>query len=115
MALKRGPLVYAIEEPDHPGEDFRRLRVPAGISAEDVSVVPEPDLLGGTVTLRTPGLRAPNGERPLYAPADSDSPAAEAVNLKAVPYFAWDNRDHHAQMAIWLPRHRGPIGESSSA
>lgn len=115
VALKRGPLVYAIEEPDHPGEDFRRLRVPAGISAADVSVVPESDLLGGTVTLRAPGLRAPNGARPLYAPADSDSPAAEAVDLKAVPYFAWDNRDRHAQMAIWLPRHRGPVGEGSSA
>ena len=107
VALKRGPLVYAIEEPDHPGEDFRRLRVPPDISAADVNVVPEPDLLGGMVTLTAPGLRAPNGERPLYAPADSDSGAADAIDLKAVPYFAWDNRDHQAQMAIWLPRHRG--------
>ena len=107
VALKRGPLVYAIEEPDHPGEDFRRLRVPAGISVDDLQVIPEPELLGGVVTLRAPGLRAPNGERALYSATDHDPGPAEPIDLKAVPYFAWDNRGQPAQMAIWLPRHRG--------
>ena len=107
VALKRGPLVYAIEEPDHPGEDFRRLRVPAGICADDLKVEPEPELLGGVTTLRAPGLRAPNGERALYAPAGAGPGPADPIDLKAVPYFAWDNRAQPAQMAIWLPRHRG--------
>ncbi|WP_027170111.1 hypothetical protein [Mesorhizobium sp. WSM3224] len=53
---------------------------------------PEPNLLGGLVTLSAIGSRAgaENWGRDLYR---SEPPATEEKKLKAVPYFAWDNRD----------------------
>jgi hypothetical protein len=57
-------------------------------------------LLGGVVTV-TGEARAASEEqwrRSLYQPA----PPARHVALKAIPYYAWDNRQAGA-MKVWLP------------
>ncbi|MGN9909851.1 glycoside hydrolase family 127 protein [Phytohabitans sp. LJ34] len=75
VAVARGPLVYAIEQPDQPeGVTLEDIRLDAGapIRAEN-----RPELLGGVTVLRT-------GDTTL------------------IPYFAWANRGPHA-MRVWIP------------
>jgi len=74
LALERGPLVYAVEEIDHP-DSFDQLRLDP---ERNFSVKEEPTLLGGIHTL-------------------SDG------QLKAIPYYVWSNRGI-GKMKVWLPR-----------
>ncbi|MEJ3748808.1 beta-L-arabinofuranosidase domain-containing protein [Actinomycetes bacterium KLBMP 9797] len=76
VAVARGPLVYAIEQPDQPAggtlEDIR-FDVAAPVRHEH-----RPGLLGGVTVLHAPGATL-------------------------IPYFAWANRGPHA-MRVWIPR-----------
>lgn len=75
VAVARGPLVYAIEQPDQP----------PGVTLEDIRVDPgapvradhRPDLLGGVTVLHS-------------------------GDIMLIPYFAWANRGFHA-MRVWIP------------
>jgi hypothetical protein len=99
----RGPLLYCVEQADHPDLDPRDLVVSAGPTP---SVSFEPDLLGGVTALivRAEAVAPePAWENRLYRTV-SDHPEdlrAEAVELKAVPYYAWANREPGA-MHVWL-------------
>ncbi len=84
-ALERGPLVYALEEPDQQrGVVVDDLRVDgrAGFRAEH-----RPDLLGGVTVIRFPARQA-----------GSSVP----VTATAIPYYAWANRGA-PPMRVWLP------------
>lgn len=75
VAVARGPLVYAIEQPDQPeGVTLEDIRVDAGVP---IRAEHRPELLGGVTVLRT-------GDTTL------------------IPYFAWANRGPHA-MRVWIP------------
>ncbi|WP_022881921.1 glycoside hydrolase family 127 protein [Gryllotalpicola ginsengisoli] len=84
VAVRRGPLVYAIEQADQPD----------GVVLDDLRVDPDanyaaqhrPDLLGGVTTLSFPAV-GPDGQR---------------VQLTAIPYFAWANRGI-GPMRVWIP------------
>ncbi len=108
VALKRGPVVYAIEGSDNPGINLRQLRLPAGLASGEVEIEHREELLGGVVTLEAPALVANSDGAFLYRPADAPRPDPDPTRLKAIPYFAWDNRDAAVQMAVWMPRHRPP-------
>jgi DUF1680 family protein len=103
VALMRGPLLYCVEQTDQPGLDPRDLVVPVG---PEPSVRFEPGLLGGVTALT---VRAevvapqPAWESRLYRTANTlpDDRRAETVKLKAVPYYAWANREP-AAMRVWL-------------
>ena len=103
VALMRGPLLYCVEQTDQPGLDPRDLVVPVG---PEPSVCFEPGLLGGVTALT---VRAevvapqPAWESRLYRTANAlpDDRRAETVKLKAVPYYAWANREP-AAMRVWL-------------
>ncbi|HTE17678.1 MAG TPA: beta-L-arabinofuranosidase domain-containing protein [Armatimonadota bacterium] len=101
VALRRGPLVYCIEQTDLHGVDPRDVVLPAG---SELSAAWEPDLLGGIVTLRGPATArdhaaAWNGD--LYR-TDAEAPPAErAIELTAIPYYAWANREPGG-MAVWI-------------
>ncbi len=71
-SLERGPLVYAIEEMDNPG-DFDAIQLDPGATFE---VQEAPDLLGGIYTIS-------NGE------------------FTAIPYYSWSNRGI-GKMKVWL-------------
>jgi len=100
VALKRGPLVYCVEDADHdaPVESL-------AVSAD--SFAPEPDrdagVLDGVTTLRGEGTAAGLDEwsEGLYRPVDEVERAETAV--VAVPYYAWDNREE-GSMTVWIPR-----------
>ena len=102
-ALRRGPLIYCVEEADNSGGSVQTLTLP-----RDAAIEPErrEDLLGGIVTLTTTAKRllsAPNS--PLYAPSP---PALQDVMLTALPYFLWANREA-GSMQIWLAESVDPV------
>ncbi|MBM2713038.1 glycoside hydrolase family 127 protein [Mesorhizobium caraganae] len=96
VALARGPLIYCVEETDNAGQ-LHRITLPR---TAEIEAHPEPNLLGGVVTLSAIGSRAEaeNWGTALYR---TEAPAVEQAKLKAVPYYAWDNRDP-GEMVVWL-------------
>lgn len=101
VALRRGPLVYCVEETDL-GFDPRDLLLPA---EGELAAHWEPELLGGVVVLRGPALAADHGGAwggALYQKAGATPvPLVREATLTAVPYFAWANRQPGG-MAVWL-------------
>ncbi len=88
VALERGPLVYCLESADlGAGTELEAVEV---ASAGPVSTVPRPDIGSDVVGLTATG-RAAGG-----AP----------IEIKAIPYFVWANRDVNG-MRVWIPRETG--------
>ena len=103
VAIERGPLVYCLEQADHPGGGLDDLVLDTGgpLTAKE-----RPDLLGGIVTVCATGHRRTipeTGWWPYAAadPTDSQAPGAP-LELTAVPYYAWANRTTGG-MRVWLP------------
>jgi DUF1680 family protein len=99
-AVKRGPIVYCLEEADLPaGISFDSVRLPRDARW---TVRHDPSLLGGITVLETEG-RATAGEFPanrLYA--DLRSGESKPVTLRLIPYYAWNNRGE-SRMSVWVP------------
>jgi DUF1680 family protein len=103
VALARGPLLYCVEQTDNPGLDPRDLILPA---TPEPSASFDPELLDGVVALTIPAeVLAPDEawETRLYrtVSAHPDDRRAEALEVTAVPYYAWANREPGA-MRVWL-------------
>lgn len=77
VSLEYGPVVYAVEAVDNPG-DFERISVS---TEERFQIQWNPALLDGVNVLEASG---PSG------------------NFKAIPYYAWSNRGV-GKMKVWLP------------
>lgn len=97
VAVKKGPMVYCLEEIDN-GANL------AGIFV-DTSQTPletwESGLLGGVVSISLRGNRLvekPRQKRELYG---RERPQFVAVTLKAVPYARWCNRTP-GEMTVWM-------------
>ncbi|MFK7850270.1 MAG: glycoside hydrolase family 127 protein [Akkermansiaceae bacterium] len=84
VALMRGPVVYCLEGTDHPGIDLSKLTL---LRDSDLKAEHRPDLLGGVTVLTGQAI-------------DADG---EAVELTAVPYYAWANREK-GQMTVWIDK-----------
>ncbi|GAA1156821.1 glycoside hydrolase family 127 protein [Kribbella jejuensis] len=97
VALERGPLVYAVEQEDN-AANVDDLHLLPGAPIAEAS-----ELLDGVTVLRAQG-RAGTGHRPgwSFVPEAGDS-VGEEVEVVAVPYYAWANREIGA-MRVWLPR-----------
>ena len=96
VALRRGPVVYCVEETDLGGEP-QRLRLPA---TSEISARYDAGLLGGAAVLEGTALEAEDAgwENALYR---TEPPALKKRPFKAIPYHLWANREAGA-MAIWL-------------
>ena len=97
VAIVKGPLVYCLEETDNGGN------LPAIFvsTAQELQEQYEEELLGGVTTIQLRGRRMDESawdEEKLYA---ETSPVFEEVQLKAVPYHAWDNRKT-GEMLVWM-------------
>jgi hypothetical protein len=109
LAIQRGPIVYCLEQCDQT-EPLAALWLP---QEADLKAAREPGLLGGVVTVMGEASVAsePYWHRSLYQPA----PPASRITMKAIPYYAWDNRQP-GPMKVWLPASpsvppaRGPEG-----
>jgi len=101
VALRRGPIVYCIEDADNRdtvgGMAHRAILPPAAVLRTHFTR----ELLSGVVTLTTTGQVAgssPETQSPLYTVCGSVEPA----QLTFIPYFAWANREAGG-MAVWIP------------
>ncbi len=96
LAIQRGPLVYCLEQCDQ-SEPVTAMFVPAGAELKPEK---EKSLLGGVVTIKGMAEIAAdhNWRRTLYQPAN----VSRRVPFKAIPYYAWDNREAGV-MKVWLP------------
>lgn len=95
LAIARGPVVYCMEGVDN-SQPLSQLSVPADT---EFKVQAEPKLLGGVVTLTGQGLSTDTTWKGgLYATA----PKSTKVGIKAIPYYAWDNRAA-GEMKVWFP------------
>jgi uncharacterized protein len=107
-AIERGPLVYCLEQVDHPGGGLDDVVID---TTRPLSAKHRPDLLGGVTTVVAAGYRRglpepgwwpyPSAARP----EDSEAPpdvSGGPIELTAIPYFAWANRQE-GSMRVWLP------------
>lgn len=89
VVLERGPLVYAIESADLPrGRELEDVEVAADVQPADVD---RSDLAPGIIGLDLPARARRHG---------SGTPSA--IELRAIPYYAWANRRVDA-MRVWIP------------
>ena len=96
IALQRGPLIYCLEEVDN-GKNLAALSLP--IDGEYISELNN-ELFGGIVTITTKGIRrdSKNWGDVLYKSYEADN---LPVQIRAVPYFTWGNRDT-GEMLVWI-------------
>ena len=97
VALKRGPLVYCVEEIDNPGGRVQLLELPRDAS---IDVEERSDLFDGVVTLTAAAKRLEDtgwGES-LYR---NTPPVALESKLTALPYYLWSNRTK-GSMQVWV-------------
>lgn len=96
VALQRGPLLYCLEDADHP-ESVRTLAIPreSKLQAEYFS-----DVLGG-VSLVT-GISFVQEPASWKGRLYQAAPATRLVDFTAVPYYAWANRKS-GNMVVWVP------------
>ncbi|MFF3906276.1 glycoside hydrolase family 127 protein [Streptomyces sp. NPDC001848] len=103
VAIERGPLVYCLEQVDHPGGGLDDVVID---TTRPLAVKHRPDLLGGVTTVVAAGLRRhiPDAGWWPYRTAESpeDPSAGEPLELTAIPYYAWANRQD-GSMRVWLP------------
>lgn len=102
VALRRGPVVYCVEQADH-AAPVGRLLLPAGAA---LSARFEPELLGGVAVVEAAGVALSDAgwDDTLYS---ASPPAAAPCAIRAIPYAAWDNRAP-GPMAVWLREQPAP-------
>ncbi|MCW5966740.1 MAG: glycoside hydrolase family 127 protein [Bryobacterales bacterium] len=107
VAIQRGPLMYALEQPDQPlGTRVEDVAFSiSGDPAKDFVAHFDSGLLGGVTVLRHRGIAfdRPAAELPLYGPIEAYPPRnAKPVDLTLIPYFTFHNRGEVA-MQVWVP------------
>jgi hypothetical protein len=106
VAIERGPLVYCLEQADHPDAPIEELEIDAGAP---LAARWDEALLGGVAVVRASGFQVDTGpwKERLYRPVGSASaPARRRFDLTAIPYCVWAHRDPGA-MRVWIPRGPG--------
>ncbi len=100
VALKRGPIVYCLEQDDHPDCDVWNIALP--LDAELRSEW-DPDLLGGVMLLRGMGLALDRSkwEGRLYSAESIAESTTTSVMVTAIPYYSWANRSS-GPMTVWI-------------
>ncbi len=97
VALKRGPLVYCVEEADNPGGRVQRLKLPRHA---ELKATERTDLFDGVVTLTAEATAIDEGAwSGLYR---SEPPRERTATLTAIPYYLWANRGQGSMM-VWVP------------
>jgi len=97
VALRRGPLVYCIEQADNGDTPLPVVSLPreAGLKSAE-----RKDLFDGIVTLQAEArcLTDEGWQGLLYR---ATPPAMKPVTLTAIPYYLWANRGSNP-MAVWI-------------
>lgn len=98
VALARGPLVYCVEQADLDGVALDDVRldpaaVPQAVTRDGFLDVPV------TITARATVVAS---DAPLYADSPAPVTLLQQLDVTAIPYYRWANRDPGA-MRVWLP------------
>lgn len=98
VALRRGPLIYCVEQVDNAGTPIEALRLPKGARVMNER---RPDLFDGVVTVvaECEAVLAAGWDDTLYRSAP---PEATTATLTAIPYYLWANRQP-GPMRVWIP------------
>jgi uncharacterized protein len=105
VAIERGPLVYCLEQADHPGASVPDLEIDA---TAPLAARRDAARLEGVTAIRASGFQVDRAgwTGQLYRRYEPDGGRARRpVELTAVPYYAWANREPGA-MRVWIPRAR---------
>ena len=96
VAMRRGPLVYCFEQVDQEAPVFHTLLS----EQKELQAASAPDLLDGVVrvTGSAIALDDTDWEGMLYR---TTPPTLHACSVRAIPYYAWDNREPGA-MTVWM-------------
>lgn len=100
VAVKRGPVVYCLEERDLPeGTPVSDIAVPATASFSPVSAT-----VANSHLSELEGEVLTNGEKDWKNQLYREVPAEKGnlVKVRLIPYYAWGNRGHN-DMEVWLP------------
>jgi len=97
VSLRRGPLIYCVEEIDNASTPVPLLRLPKTAQPRSEA---RPDLFDGVVTIVADAEVAKAGED--SARYQAQPIARESARLTAVPYYLWNNRGAN-RMSVWLP------------
>ena len=93
VALRRGPVVYALEEIDQTSP-VREMLIETG---KPMTLVPAAGLPDGTLAIRGSALREYFAEDELYT---TSKPGYSQVSFTAIPYALWQNRGK-TNMCVW--------------
>jgi len=98
IALRRGPLIYCLEQSDNRA-DLDRIALPP---AANLTAGFEPELLGGVTVISGQGraLKPNDWSRRLYRPRHGPD-CGEVVTNKAIPYCVRGNRGQQ-NMKGWM-------------
>jgi DUF1680 family protein len=98
VALKRGPLVYCVEEADNPTFPINRFRLPR---AAALQAAPRSDLFDGIVCVaaEAKAVDEEDWNSGLYR---AMPPTEERAEMTALPYYLWSNRGP-GRMMVWIP------------
>jgi uncharacterized protein len=96
VSLRRGPLIYCVEEIDNPSTPVPLLRLP---KTTQPGVEFRRDLFSGIVTIVADAEAAKDGDSDALYQAQPFP--RESARLTAVPYYIWNNRGPN-RMAVWL-------------
>ena len=101
-ALRRGPLIYCVEEADNPDGSVQTLALPRSAPLDAAWT---PDLFGGAMTLKARAKRLVPGKESgaLYS---TEPPAARDAPLVALHYHLWANRAP-GSMQMWMAELEG--------
>jgi DUF1680 family protein len=97
VALRRGPLVYCLEEVDHDA-NVHAIELPM---ATPLTAAFEPHLLNGICVIRGEAQvrETAHWSGQLYRPVRHTG--TRTVPITAVPYYAWNNRGQ-GKMTVWI-------------
>jgi len=100
VALKRGPIVYCIEQADNPDFDVWNMVLPLDIPLKEEWAA---ELLNGVMIIQGEALviETENFKNSLYKPVTDISFKTRKVRFKAIPYYAWANREP-GPMIVWI-------------
>ncbi|MBT3296237.1 MAG: glycoside hydrolase family 127 protein [Verrucomicrobia bacterium] len=96
VALKRGPVVYCLEEVDN-GKALNDIRLPRDAK---LTAAMDRSLFDGTVVVRGAAVRRKAG-RSKAALYSSEAPAFEKARITAIPYSLWAHRAA-GEMQVWV-------------
>ncbi|MCM3443650.1 glycoside hydrolase family 127 protein [Metabacillus halosaccharovorans] len=94
--LQRGPFVYCLEEADN-GKTLGSIMLPAGALLMDRF---DPLILDGVVIIEADAVKEEKSdwEQTLYRKKQK---VLEQKRIKAIPYYAWGNREP-GEMSVWI-------------